>query len=124
MITQPPIGLITTFSQQMIEYNGGKFSFMRSFLACMDDSDNTWLHRSKNKPRFDILYAYIIIAGKLRYRVNYVGYDTGPAIIYRINHQWQINWPRMILAGPLVKAPYEIKMQGFQGFRYVYDELF
>jgi hypothetical protein len=41
----------------------------------------------------------------------------------RNGEERKIDWPRMILAGPFEKAPVDIEMRGFQGFRYVYEEL-
>ena len=121
---QPPVGIITTFSLDMIKVNGGPDVFIRAFLKCMADPTNWWLHRCRNRPQYDVPYVYITIGGKLLYRVQYAGHETGPAVIYKGKHEHTINWPRILLVGPLVEAPYEIPMKGFRGFHYTDKELF
>lgn len=116
----PKIGVVTTFSYEMIKVNGGPWKFMRAFLDCMASDTNYWLHRSRNQPQHEIVWVYIIIGNRLRYRVNYLGYETGKGTIYRQGIGHAIIWPRMVLAGPIVKAPRpDLRITGFQGFRYV-----
>jgi hypothetical protein len=66
---------------------------------------------------------YIIVCGQVRYRLLYAGYAKGQTTIYNGDgHSWSskqvITWPRVLMAGPFVKAPYKIPLKGFQGFRY------
>lgn len=124
--TEPPIGIIITWSQKMIVSNGGLRNFVRHFQACCrDEESGTWLHKSKNRPQFDISLVYIIIGNRIRYKLYYGGYQTGPTQVWRHDDTSRIiDWPRMVLAGPFERAPRKIPMRGFQGFRYIYEPIF
>lgn len=103
---------------------------VRHFFRAMADPENTWLQKCKNKPKYDdIMFVYVIYSGRVRYRLNYVHHESGAT---RINvpgcggsfSNWEyINWPRVVMTGPIVIAPRPIKIKGFQGFRYC-TELF
>lgn len=118
-----PEGIVITFGYDLIEYKGGLRSFIRHFLLSMHDENCTWLQKCKNAPKNDILYVYIIIAGRLRYRCYYGGYQSGQTSIYNSDaRSWStstvIIWPRIVLAGPVEKCPFKRQLKGFQGFRY------
>jgi hypothetical protein len=101
-----PEGIVITFAQSMIEQKGGMMRFMRQFLRWMEDEENQWMHWNARKPKYDdLLYVYIIINGKLRYRCYYGGYGT------RVQ-------PHLILAGPVERCPFDRPLTGFRGFRY------
>jgi len=94
----------------------------RAFESTM--KEGVWPHRVKNPPKHEIHYVYIIIDGKVVYRCNYLEFvlrsreyelATGGTFL--------ANYPHILLTGPLVKAPREILLPGFQGFRYC-TELF
>lgn len=108
----------------MIREQGGLLNFLRGFEECMA-SDLLWNHKCRNRPRFDdLLYVYIIICNQVRYRCYYGGYDTGPMKAFTMDGRNIItDWPRIILAGPVVKSPSKIYKRGFQGFRYC-EQLF
>ncbi|SEV88703.1 hypothetical protein SAMN05428988_0135 [Chitinophaga sp. YR573] len=126
---QPPIGIMVTWGKDMIQEKGGLLAFIRYFEQTMKQEDALWLQKSKNCPTQDISYVYIIVCNQVRYRLFYGGYQSGETTIHNGNgHSWSsrqvIRWPRLVLAGPIVKAPYKIRQKGFQGFRYVTEELF
>jgi hypothetical protein len=75
-----PEGIVITWSLDMINLKGGLLSFIRYFEKTMgeDCGDTLWLQKCKNKPTYeDLLYVYIIVCGQLKYRLNYIGYNTG-----------------------------------------------
>lgn len=120
-----PIGVVVTLGKDMIEEKGGIRSFLRHFLATMQREDGLWLQKCKNRPTFEkeLLYVYILISGQIKYRCLYGGYEAGPVEINSgeqgswSGRQW-VSWSRIILAGPIERAPVKILFSGFQGFRY------
>jgi len=121
---QPPIGIIVTWGKDMIEANGGLLRFIRYFEDTCQDDLGWWFHKCKNGPTHDIAFVYVIVCNRIAYRLFYGGYETGPRTVWKWNGQSRdIEWSRLILAGPFEKAPGKIPMRGFQGFRYVYEPL-
>lgn len=127
---QPPVALVITWGASMIAAKGGAERFARHFLREMKDDNNVWLNKCTNKPKHEVQYVYIIVGGKVRYRLLYAGWQ--PGIPTEINttasqsfstREW-VWWPRIVLAGPVVLAPREIPMRGFQGFRYLTEPLY
>lgn len=121
----PAIGIIITMGKEVLNANGGGAKWQRHFESCVG-GENTgfWLHRSRNPPKQDIAVVYVIAENFVQWKVFYGGYERGPASVWMLNGEKRdIDWPRMILAGPMEKAPYDIPMQGFQGFRYVYKPM-
>lgn len=117
---EQPEGIVVTCGAEMIKEKGGMMKFIRWFENCFVDESSYWLHKCKNKPKHDILYVYIIILGKVRYRAQFGGYGrTAMAYLHPEDSEMsEIPWPHLILGGPLVKAPEDIEFKGFQGFRY------
>ena len=116
-----PEGIAVTFSQSMIADQGGLKRFLQYFEKCMGDEDSVWLHKCRNKPAHDALlqYVYVIVCNRVYYRCNYAGYAVGETYASKANAATcKIDWSRILLAGPLIKAPVKIIRPGFQGFRY------
>jgi hypothetical protein len=129
LIDQPPIGIMVTWGKDMIQEKGGLLAFIRYFEQGMESEDFMWLQKCKNKPAHDIQYVYIVVCNQVRYRLYYGGYQTGVTTIYNGDgRSWSsremISWPRLVFAGPVVKAPHKIRQKGFQGFRYITEPLF
>jgi hypothetical protein len=127
--SQPAIGIMVTWGKYLIQEKGGLLAFIRYFEQIMSTEEGLWLQKCKNRPTQDIAYVYIIVCNQVRYRLYYGGHQTGPAEIsngdgYSWSSRQVISWPRLVLAGPFIKTPYKIKQRGFQGFRYVTEELF
>lgn len=125
-IDQPPIGIMITMGKEVLEANGGGAEWQKHFESCVrSEESGFWLHKSKNAPKEDIAVVYVIAENFVQYKVFYGGYERGETSVWmRSGEERIINWPRMILGGPFVKAPIDIEIRGFQGFRYVYEELF
>jgi hypothetical protein len=114
-----PEGIAVTFGQDLIKNNGGIKAFLKHFQETMATDEIYWLHKCKNKPKYDVLYVYIIVCNRVAYRVYLAGYETGPSMVYDNDGIGkEISWPRLLLAGPLEKAPVKIVRKGFRGFRY------
>jgi hypothetical protein len=126
-MNEKPIGLIITWSAKMLTEGGASLkSFMQAFESMNEDPDNHfWYQKCRNKPKHDVLYCYIIVSGRIIYRCNVACHTTGPATITLVNGMTrQIDWPRLVLCAPVIKAPTRIEMRGFQGFRYTHEEIF
>jgi len=118
-----PEGIAVTWGKDLIVEKGGLLAFIRYFEKTMISEDGRWLQKCKNAPTRDIIYVYIIVCNQVRYRLLYGGHQSGETTIHNGDgHSWSsrqiIRWPRIVLAGPFVKAPFKIKRSGFQGFRY------
>lgn len=114
---EQPDGIIITISRKMLQEKGAK-NWLKNFFDAMSKEDWTYYFRQGGRPKHDILYVYVNIGGKVRYRVNFVQTSTGHM---RFNDGKEMTakvW--IVTTGPLVKAPYVITMQGFQGFRYTH----
>lgn len=100
----------------MLKERGPK-NWLKDFLHAMSNVDAGWTYwmRTGSKPKYDFLYVYLCIGGKVRYRANfveshgagYMSFDNGKTIH---GNAW------IVMCGPLVKGNHPMK--GFQGFRY------
>lgn len=112
-------GVCITWSKDLINARGGLLAFIRYFEQVMSREDGIWLQKCNNKPTQPISHVYIIICNHVRYKLFYVDHEAGPA---KIGTSWSsssiVHWPRLVLAGPFIKAPRKIIRPGFQGFRY------
>lgn len=76
-------------------------------------------------PAIEVLHCYILIGGVIRVRANISewisGADIGEVKCWDDSTRTAKWW--VVLTAPVSWPPYEIKMTGFQGFRYVYEEL-
>lgn len=119
-----PEGIVVTWGKDMIDLKGGLKIFLSYFNEVMKDEHTTWLQKCKNAPKHDILYVYIIVANRLYARGYYGGYQKGKAAINvpgaarSFSRREVIDWPRIVLAGPIEKCPVKRQLKGFQGFRY------
>lgn len=117
-----PEGIVVTFGKEMMDDHGGPVSFLRFFEQNMLRENVQWLHKCKNRPQLEkyINHVYISVAGRLYARCFYGGYETGLTRILTANNDQMkaIEWPRIILAGPIEKPGRKISLRGFQGFRY------
>lgn len=123
-----PEGILITWSHNMMT-RGGKVTpeaFRRYFEKVMANEDQTWLQKCKNEPRHPVAYVYIIIANKVEYRLFYAGFEKGAIVLNKPigeapgDEEVEVDWNRLVLTGPVQKAPHEIVMRGFQGFRYTH----
>lgn len=126
MITDKPIGLIITWSVKMLTEGGASLKdFMYEFESMNEPDGGAWFQKCSKKPKHIPLYCYIIIGGRIMYRANISHYETGTATIKKCNQMiGQIEWPRLVLTAPIIKAPHKIPMRGFQGFRYTHEQIF
>lgn len=118
-----PEGIVITFGREMIAEQGGLLCFLRCFLDCVSDDDEGryWMHKCTNLPTKDVLHVYIVINNRLYGRVPFAGYvrPDEPEIGHAADGVEKIiDWPYLVLAGPIEKCPFKRELKGFQGFRY------
>lgn len=111
-------GIAITISAGMLKEKGYR-NWLRNFHGCMCNEGCVYYMRLGAKPRHDnkLLYVYLVIGNKVRYRAYYAGaqdasevtFDDGKTMYARA-------WIRM--AGPVEKPAVPMEMKGFRGFRY------
>ncbi len=115
-MTEPPEAIMITISQAMLKEKG-LASWTRNFLQCIDQEGCAYFMRLGSQPKHQVLYVYLCIGGKVRYRANFV--ETHPEGAFTFNDGKVLHgkaW--VVLAGPVVKAPAVFPRKGFRGFRY------
>lgn len=118
-ITEQPVGIILTVSRGMYEANGYRH-WLKNFLDCMTCDECHYSFRAGGKVKTEVQYIYLIIGGKIRFRIYFGGssgsqtrdFDDGRSM-------WAKAW--IFGAGPVTRPPQSIKMKGFQGFRYTHE---
>lgn len=114
-----PEGIVVTFGREMINEQGGLLCFLRNFEETMADENAYWMHKCKNQPKHDILYVYMIVCNRLYGRCHFGGYNTDPTIGFTADgNARMIEWPKILLTGPLFKPNFKRALSGFRGFRY------
>lgn len=113
-----PEGIVITISQRMLQEKGYR-NWLRNFLNAMSQEDWTYWMRQGGRPKHDILYVYLCIGGKIRYRANFVS-SEGPGEKTFSDGTSLYGKAWIILAGPVVKPNHPVPMKGFQGFRYTH----
>jgi hypothetical protein len=112
-----PDGIIITISLAYLKERGYR-TWLKDFMKAMETEDYTYWIRLAQLPKFpDLLYVYLLINGKIKYRTNLVGFypngtincDDGRILTAKV-------W--CCVSGPLIKPRYPIFKKGFQGFRY------
>jgi hypothetical protein len=123
MITEQPDGIIITISQGMLkERKGGYRGWLKEFMQAMDNENWTYWMRQGAKPKHPILYVYLCIGGKVRFRSTFVSTE-GPCEMAFESGKKMFAKAWIIMCGPVVKAPSDFPMKGFRGFRYT-EKLF
>lgn len=114
-LLEPPEAIIITISQQMLKEKGYK-NWLTNFMKAMNREDWTYWMRQGNKPKHEVLYVYLCIGGKVRFRANFVGTE-GPSEMTFDGGKKLFAKAWILMCGPVVRAPYHVPMKGFQGFR-------
>lgn len=120
---EPPEAILLTLPVAFFQDRGMTCAeFQPYFERLMRHPDNLWNFKLTNLPTHDVAWVYLVFDGHVQYRLNLVQYERGTTKAFNDAPDKQVmvfdkcNW--VILTGPPVKAPFEIPMRGFQGFRY------
>jgi hypothetical protein len=119
-------GIIITISEKMIKEKGYK-NWLRNFLNAMARHDKDcfyWMRQGSCPRRSDLLYVYLCIGGKVRFRAFFAGSQGEGEMTFSDGSKlFGSAW--VILGGPVERPPrgQEFPMKGFRGFRYT-EKLF
>jgi hypothetical protein len=118
---EQPDGIIITISEKMLREKGYR-NWLRNFLYAMGTDDCLYYMKQGAPPKRKILYVYLCIAGKIRYRANFV-HASSAAYVTFSNGERMFARAWVALTGPVVKPKDVFPMKGFRGFRYT-EKLF
>jgi hypothetical protein len=125
-LLEPPDGIVITISAGMLKERG-YCNWLRNFLNAMHNHERlVYYMRQGAKPKHDIRFVYLCIGNKVRYRAYFAGTEGPKWMEFRnVDGSSKLLFARawILLCGPVVKAPFDVPMKGFQGFRYT-KELF
>jgi hypothetical protein len=111
-----PDGIIITISQEMLKEKGLK-NWLQNFYNCMKCEGCAYYMRLGTIPKQEVLYVYLLIGGKIRYRALCVGYEKDKTIRFDNGKEMYAKaW--VTLTGPIVKPKVPVERKGFRGFRY------
>jgi len=114
----PPDGIIITISQGMLKEKGYR-NWLRNFLDAMGKEEWTYWMRQGVKPKLaeHLLYVYLCIGGKIRYRCNFVSAEDGSEKTFANGDSlYAPAW--IVMCGPVERPSHDIPWKGFRGFRY------
>lgn len=116
----PPIGIVRTLPPI---YADPEHEACINYRAAIADQECTWFLALAQQPKHDLLYVYIVIKGRIDARFNFAGIREGGRDV----RLWDgtVRTPKCwaICSGPVSRPPFELKVRGFQGFRYVTEPL-
>lgn len=107
-----------------IRYNTQKYQILAGYKQCIKqieqvrkDAENAWWwHSIGSRPTIDVLNAYIIILGRVRYKAVIAGWEPGGEKQFSDNRKLTAkHWLQLAFFEP---APIVIEIKGFQSFRY------
>lgn len=125
----PPEAILITWGKDMLTEGGNTLrAFMREFelLNVPGSGVDYWIQKCKNQPRYMPAHVYIVVCNRILYRANLSHWQDGSSgveIMKPNGLRAVIFWNRLVITGPVIKAPHKIKFRGFQGFRYT-DEIY
>lgn len=96
----------------------GYDNFINDFVRRPNGNDGScFLFTLSSVPKYDVLHFYLLYDGFIRYRGNIAKFEGPRTIVFpgrRVVKGRAWAW----ITGPVIPAPGEIPMKGFQGFRY------
>jgi hypothetical protein len=116
-------GIIKTMPMKFFKEYGLR-RFMNDYYYYPNiSSDHCWSFALSGRPKFDILYLYLLVNGRIRFRSNIIQFEGPGQKVLWINARGRkiVGKAWVLIGGPVVKAPRIISMTGFQGFRYTGD---
>ena len=116
-ITQP-VGIIKTMPQSWVKRLPGGFKkWEKTFLKMNVIEGYYWTFNLSGKPKYEVLYFYLLINGAIRYRCNIINYEGAKVVdCYTGEKKHGRCWVNV--SAPVIKLKNHIPMKGFQGFRY------
>lgn len=119
----PPTGIIRTLPAFYADAATPAGRAHRRALAELETDETAYLYIAlSQQPKQEVLHVYLCIAGEVNVRLNLAGYEAGDA---RECFDGSTRKPAVwaICTGPVSRPPEPIPRRGFQGHRYVTEEL-
>jgi len=112
------VGIIKTMPQSWLnDLPNGVEGWEKTFMRMNNLDHGYWLFNLPGKPKYEILYFYLLFSGAIRFRTNIIGYQPEGIIkCYDSSDHYGKVWVQ--IAAPVVKLEMPVPMKGFQGFRY------
>ncbi|TAG31914.1 MAG: hypothetical protein EAZ35_02360 [Sphingobacteriia bacterium] len=122
----PPVAIVVTLpASSFIEQNHS--AYLIDITSQKDNAEMLWYRVCKNLPKHDILYVYTVINNMVHHRANFAGIVRNKDLQFTLD-SGEIkefkNANAILTCTPIIIAPHEIYIRGFQGFRYLQNELF
>ncbi|MBC8053775.1 MAG: hypothetical protein H7Y13_11990 [Sphingobacteriaceae bacterium] len=115
-----PEAIIVTLPARFFqEYDHGKY--LAEIKEMNVNEEMVWYRVMKNLPIYDVIWVYTIIDNKIHHRSQFAGLLRNTTLTFSRpegGSRTFENANAVMMTGPIVMAPEEITMKGFQGFRY------
>jgi hypothetical protein len=120
-VTDMPEGIAVTLPEAWFkDFDDGELAFWRAMERVDKDEDYLWHQTISGIPKIEVPYLYLVFKGKVQVRMSVVDYLRNESMAFQrsgfVAEFPNKNWIR--LTGPVIKAPGDFLMRGFQGFRY------
>jgi hypothetical protein len=111
-------------TRSKIRFNTRKHHILAGYKKCLreiewvrqEPNERWWWHSIGSRPTQEVIYAYIIILNKIRYRANIVAWEPGGQKEFGDGRKLTAkHWLQLAHFEP---ARIALPMKGFQGFRY------
>lgn len=115
--------IVLTLGQDFLnnKYPGGRPAIIKALERTNDSDDNLWMQFcGSGVPARQVEFCYLVWDGKVQYRLNVLEYKSNQSGKFAdggVVRSFK-NRNMVVMQGPAIKAPYDIPMKGFQGFRY------
>lgn len=119
-LAEPPTGIIKTMPMKFFqEYPGSQDTFERDLESLNNTDYRYFIFNIAGRPKYEVLYFYLLYNGKIRYRANileYKKYTDGKVLL----GDGRTLYGKLFIhvSAPIIKCTEDILMKGFQGFRY------
>lgn len=111
-------GIIKTMPADWLKDTpGGVDRWMKRVLVMNKTDEIVWRFNLPGKPKYEVLYFYLLMKGVIRFRANILGYD-GEETIKCYDGSTHSGKCWVNIGPPVVPPPRIVTMKGFQGFRY------
>lgn len=114
--------IVLTLGKDFLDnwYPGGRDAVRKAIERC-DEGNYQWMQFcGSGLPSVAVEFCYLMFDGKVQYRLSVEEYQakvTGGFADGGVLRRFKSK-NLVVMSGPVIKAPYDIPMKGFQGFRY------
>ena len=112
-MTERPEGIIKTLPASAY----WTVDFEKEFVELNNNPEKYWIFSIGGKPKYEVLYFYILINGAVRFRGNIAGYKNVKYPVKCFDGHVIRSRLWVIVTAPIIKLK-PVQMKGFQGFRY------